>query len=530
MHPTKDNDIVDRGNKPYASQDLKPSWLDKEGFLHFARIRENPNMMLHKLSLALKAESLPLQHECVQVLVAQSTYQVGTISSSVDNNCTIFEWKRDFENIRKVCIVEITSVIEKYAESPSLYAAFPFLAEIFSFLLNFSYGEKELDERTENDQFCSKNEDTSCVLSSSAISWASACEDDISKADPEHISSIRSRQVIYFRTAILSLVPKRHLTVTASESILKCIVRARNAFVEEKDDVEIRNKLDFLCLNALCENKQYSRNISRHKDLLTNALRMVIASAPAKLDWEKVNDTKQFKSNDVFIASKSPDGHHYAVNILTGTVLVNGMPPTILPQHITEDKRYKRIFGDNIFEIVNRDEWMETRQPVHGKLYRFRSTTDGMLFIEESSDMNKVTRADIWKDPLELLHISDIEHWGKDLPKKLKVSYSHWFSRKRNIVYFRGIDFREREIHFTHNMQYCENNPKGFINKVRTQKDRLVMHQSTILDIFERVESKEMIHSYLSTDEVSGETCFRVELFRSALSFTIRFRSLFTNR
>lgn len=117
MHPAKENDIVDRGNKPYASQDLKPSWLDREGFLHFARIRENPNMMLRKLCLALKSESLPLQYECVQVLVAQSAYQVGTISSSIDDHTTIFEWKRDFEDIRKVCIAEIASVIEKYAES-----------------------------------------------------------------------------------------------------------------------------------------------------------------------------------------------------------------------------------------------------------------------------------------------------------------------------------------------------------------------------------------------------------------------------
>ncbi|GFH58370.1 hypothetical protein CTEN210_14846 [Chaetoceros tenuissimus] len=524
MYPTNENDIVDRGNKPYASQDLKPTWLDREGFLHFARIRENPNMMLHKLCLALKAESLPLQHECVQVLVAQSTFQVGNISSSVDDNCTIFEWKRDFENIRKVCIAEITSVIEKYAESPSLYAAFPFLAEIFSFLLNFSYGEERAEDEEgseeDDDQFFSENEDTSCVLSSSAISWASACDDDISEADPEHISSIRSRQVIYFRTAVLSLAQKRHLTDMDSESILNCIVRARNAFVEEKDDVEIRNKLYFLCLNTLCENEQYSRNISKHKSMLTNALRMVIASAPAKLNWNMVtNSSEQFKSNYVFVAYSH--GHQYVINIVTGTVLVDGMPPTILPQHITEDKRYKRIFGNNIFEIVNRDEWMETRQPVHGKLYRFRSTSDDLLLIEESSDMKKVTRADIWEDPLELLHVSDIEHWGKDLPKKLKVSYSHWFSRKGNIAYFRGIDFRERDIYFTHNMQYCENNPRGIINKVRTQKDRLVMHQSTILNIFERVESKEVIHSYLCTDEVSGEKCFRVELFRLGLTFSL---------
>jgi len=38
----------------------------------------------------------------------------------------------------------------------------------------------------------------------------------------------------------------------------------------------------------------------------------------------------------------------------TGVVLVDGLPPNQIPASITEDERYKKVFGRNNFEVIRK--------------------------------------------------------------------------------------------------------------------------------------------------------------------------------
>ena len=68
-------DDKSRGNRAYSSQHLRKDWLDKEGYLQFASLRQFPSQVQRKLVIALKSECLPLQEESVQLLYRQAAFQ-----------------------------------------------------------------------------------------------------------------------------------------------------------------------------------------------------------------------------------------------------------------------------------------------------------------------------------------------------------------------------------------------------------------------------------------------------------------------
>lgn len=47
----------------------------------------------------------------------------------------------------------------------------------------------------------------------------------------------------------------------------------------------------------------------------------------------------------------APDRNLYTINIATGTVLLNGVPPSRLPQTILAHPLYQRSFRDRNFEV-----------------------------------------------------------------------------------------------------------------------------------------------------------------------------------
>ena len=494
-------DDKSRGNRAYSSQYLRKNWLDKEGFLQFASLRQFPSQVLRKLVIALKSASLPLQEESVQILFRQAAFQIGILRLSEER--LDFMWRMDFEEIRSTCLALIGEIADKFAQTPCFYKAFVILAELYSYFSS-AFAHTQVAEV----------KSVAEVLSSAALSWALLCEDDIVHSAPECVSSIRSRQAVYFRTAAICLVHEKDLTIQEATNLLTCIVRANNAFVEDKDDLEERDNLDQLCTSFLSDNESYRLQMKNCSKTLSEVLKCVVLTAPASLVW--IPD----EASDYCFSADGSDGHAYAINILTVVVLIDGMPPNTLPASITNDKRYEMIYGKNNFEVINKGEQLETVQPVQGCLYRFRKSKDSLV-IEES--MQFVDESDIescWNDPLELLDANQIHTWGQHLPKKLKDSYSHWISRKRKIILFRSKDFRDRNCAYQHDMMYCKR--YNAFDQETVSDDRLVIHDSPILSILERMETKAMIHTFFLPNDTYIESVLLFELSRFSLTFSLK--------
>ena len=511
-----------RGNRPYASLDLKGQWLSKEGFLHFTGMRQFPNMVLRKMCVALEEESLPFHHDAVQTLLRQSLFQIGDIE--VDNGKVLYNWRRDYDDIRATCSQIVHGIGDIHAEKPNVYRSLIILAQIASYLVTVSSTGQILKA-----QEAEKLRSMTLKLAKKSFLWGQDKDEDIKDAQPEFVPSLRSKQVIFFRIAILCLVHHDDLNEEEACLILKSCARACNTFVEEDDDSIERENLKSACDYFLSKIKRaYSRRIEAKTNLLTEALKHVIISCPAFLPWQKDANSQ------VSFNALGSDGHYYSFNILSGVVLVNGLPPNQLPTSITDDDRYRKVFGNNNFEVILKSGIYETLRPMLGCFYSFHKSKDGKsLVIRESSDQrcrieheNRSTSR-IWDDCLELLDERSIDAWGMELPEKLKVSYSHWASRSRGKIVFREFDFRKRTPSFIHDIQMgkCQRIPNikntTPVVDANPNNDMLVLHKSPIITVLKRFESTEMIHTFrvLRADS-DKDFCSRFELYRFGLSFT----------
>ena len=174
--------------------------------------------------------------------------------------------------------------------------------------------------------------------------------------------------------------------------------------------------------------------------ILTAAIRLVlVAQTPPTLVWEGITFGGE-SSAGCFHAVV--DAHVFSVNLLSGAVLYDGLPPSRLPLPVVSDAVYKRSFGNRNFEVVLEDGVLHTVRRVFGCKYQFFFSPDGKLVIREVDPERGIE--------LELLHgtLAGVDTWGGDLPERLKRMHSHWYSREKGIVVLRPIPFHERRAQF----------------------------------------------------------------------------------
>ena len=170
--------------------------------------------------------------------------------------------------------------------------------------------------------------------------------------------------------------------------------------------------------------------------MMTDALQSVYQRCPTGLNWKRWNPDDG--SSTQCVQAKGKDGHFYSINLITGEVLIDGLPPSRLPGSILNHPLYKRTFGDRNFEIVGKGNFLETCRLVFGRFYKFSKASPLKIyeFKEDGSEM------------LELLDGStDRPVWARDLPLRLLKLCSHWLFREKNLIVLRDICFKERNIH-----------------------------------------------------------------------------------
>jgi hypothetical protein len=372
-------------------------------------------MVLRRLCGALAKESLPLHNDLVQILLRQSLFQVGDLE--IKNGEVQLCCRKDFDDIRTTCTFLLNDLCDAYAGKTSACEALLILSEMVCY-----FGSTFTTDKIQHELEIDLLREVAKKLAIKAMELGQEKDNEIPKVEPKFVSSFRSKQVIFFRIAILCVVHYQDFSLEEVRIISKCVVRARNACVEDDGDSHERDWLRASC-DYFLSNRQssYLLAIKTDPEILSEALRAVVATAPCALHWV------QDQNSEASFAARGNDGHWYSINTLSGIVLVNGLPPNQLPASIANDERYQRIFGYNNFEVISKSGEFETLHPVEGCFYRFHKTDDTLVIRESRrfDDDMKDGSSDIWDDCLELLDRRSIETWGTDLPKRLKESYSH---------------------------------------------------------------------------------------------------------
>jgi hypothetical protein len=156
---------------------------------------------------------------------------------------------------------------------------------------------------------------------------------------------------------------------------------------------------------------------------------------------------------------------------------------------------------------VQKKGFLETCRPIFGRFYRFTLGTNIKIY-------------EIKEDESELLELLDVtgsmSKWSNDIPPRLTSMHSHWLQRDKQLIVLRGIHFHDRNVSYLVKLESCEStNAMGQVRQVESHRegrdqlavlmkdfnamDTLVMHDSPVLDILSKFESKQYIHSLISS-------------------------------
>jgi hypothetical protein len=166
------------------------------------------------------------------------------------------------------------------------------------------------------------------------------------------------------------------------------------------------------------------RSLIDTKGILTEAVRVVLERAPADMQWDLVESANGDVKKGAFEATCA-NGHLYSINILDGTVLLDGLPPGQLPREVLEHPLYQRAFEGWNFEVSRAsDGTMSTIKAHQGHFYHFVLAGEDALVIteEERVSGSRLELLDAGKD-------QSCGTWGNELPKRLRELHSHWLSR-----------------------------------------------------------------------------------------------------
>ena len=366
MHTRKDvaSTPRDRGNLAAARQDTKPIWLSKPAWLAFGSLRSYPMGQLRRLCDALRLRELPLAQPDIATLIRQAAYHIGTLTPSADGLLWRTDWQPGGDMLPTLC-QELQELASDLKQTPRDQDAALLLGELAAFLSMWHPPcrgvAREFSEMT----------------SSAADQMEAQIEG--AAANPVSQQQLQARQC---RLRMLSLLCFGPGAVDSDEDAAAVVqlmvqIKHRHVFLDEISAQEAAelHTLHFLCHGVTARHAMALRELATHK-LLTDAAASVLERTPATLEWVRLVDTCSFEA-------VGSDGHLYSINLLDGTVLLDGLPPGRLPKGVLNHPLYLRSFGDRNFEVSRTAAGvLETLKPVKGRHYNFL-LSQGKLVVTE---------------------------------------------------------------------------------------------------------------------------------------------------
>lgn len=112
---------------------------------------------------------------------------------------------------------------------------------------------------------------------------------------------------------------------------------------------------------------------------LDTAVRSVFADLPQRVSWQEINGHPGCYTTHAA-------GQAYAINVVNGCVLCNGMAPGHLPRAVVDHPEYRRLFGDATFEAAQlqgeQQGMFRTVQSHGGYMYTFQLRREHLYVAE----------------------------------------------------------------------------------------------------------------------------------------------------
>ncbi|CAF3595516.1 unnamed protein product [Rotaria sp. Silwood1] len=206
-----------------------------------------------------------------------------------------------------------------------------------------------------------------------------------------------------------------------------------------------------------------------------------------------------------------------SIDCIRGTFLVDGMTIGFLPEKITKNELFVRVFDDHIFE-VQLAESPKTYISKHS--YHGNGRVQYEFYFNDQIKHLTITERHLQTN--ELFQLITYNCFQTELPDTFVSKHSHWMNIQKEIVEFRPICFKEPD--FLDNKPYMLSLETGCVTStIENNTQTLVNQSSTFFQnlfnrYFNRLDDKPYV--YMMRDNISEpDIIIHIHLSRLGIAF-----------
>eukprot|EP00798_Chlamydomonas_sp_ICE-L_P024216 gene24216-9816_t len=324
-----------RGNTAIASQDLRGS-LSKPCYLALGSLRSYSFGQYRRLCAALCQKSFPLDHPVVRTTVMQALYHLGQLFATAEGQVGL-KWRAGWDkpgDVLTTLWLELDRLADELEQTPREHDSVLLLGTITAYLSAW-HGPCILTARRFAKMVSLAADNENVNIQAAAL----ASEDRVQQGLRERQTLLRKISLLCYASGPFNVDDK---AADAAHMIeLMALINHGCIFIEEQSE---DSKKESTNLNVRCQNimalavDALMGAVQAHLGCLTAVVRLVLPRAPRKLKWLQLGTAASFQA-------EGADAHLYCINILDGTVLLDGSPPSRLPKDIVDDHMYRQAFS-----------------------------------------------------------------------------------------------------------------------------------------------------------------------------------------
>ncbi len=146
----------------------------------------------------------------------------------------------------------------------------------------------------------------------------------------------------------------------ATQRAAQVLIKHGRLFIDDPQMHQHLAHLHARCHDVMSKRAQTitSEALAQSSSILTAAVASVLQRAPLSLAWEQLPSGSLAGGSVHAFEAVCAEGHLYSINVVDGTILLDGCPPSRLPRAILDHRLYRSVFGDCNFEVGRMLSWI----------------------------------------------------------------------------------------------------------------------------------------------------------------------------
>ena len=262
-----------RGNLAEAWQDEKPSWLSRQEYLTFGKLRAFPNQQMREVCVAMHERGLPMGNAAVRLIMQVTLFHLGDLSTEEPPRPL---WRTDLAEKDGWAVLqnELSSYAEELKFKSREHPAVLLLGQIAA---HASQWDKD-------------SRDVAREFARISISWAKQLEEQLEIAKPSDVPALRARRCLFYMYGIVCYGAGELSATDAAELSQLVVLADYNRLFEDPTayDAEV-HELTAITSSVLARRMpDLLHLVNDNPTVLTAAVKLVLHAAPDSLDWRQL--------------------------------------------------------------------------------------------------------------------------------------------------------------------------------------------------------------------------------------------------